>query len=245
MPRNLVKIIPTKNTFDIYKTPEISCFTKLSIYPLTTPSGPPTMTNLPCYDNCTLFITLYIPDKNTIDYLLLLFVSPICKLPAKIQLVNGKHEVLRTLFFWPGSTTRIRKTLVREEVTRSALETTDPKSRRPTRKKKWKILKEKVSVFTDFFTVIAAFKNMETVQYLILFWKFFGKKTGLLYWVIPSTILSFLQSVIFTWIRLCSRGSPTSLLYIFIQFDLIKYLVEVSVCTSACRKNINKQTTNS
>lgn len=135
MPRNLVKIIPTKNTFDIYKTPEISCFTKLSIYPLTTPSGPPTMTNLPCYDNCTLFITLYIPDKNTIDYLLLLFVSPICKLPAKIQLVNGKHEVLQTLFFWPGSTTRIRKTLVREEVRRSALETTDPKSRRPTRKK--------------------------------------------------------------------------------------------------------------
>jgi hypothetical protein len=99
MPRNLVKIIPTKNTFDIYKTPEISCFTKLSIYPLTTPSGPPTMTILPCYDNCTLFITLYIPDKNTIDYLLLLFVSPICKLPAKTQLVNGKHEVLRTLFF--------------------------------------------------------------------------------------------------------------------------------------------------
>jgi len=177
------------------------------------------MTNLPCYDNCTLFITLNIPDKNTIDYLLLLFVSPICKLPAKIQLVNGKHEVLRTFFFWPGSTTRIRKTLVREEVRRSADRNYEQNLVGP-REKNWKILKEKVSVFTDLFTVIAAFKNMEPVQYPILFRKFFGrKKSGLLYRVIPTTILSFLQSVIFTWIHSCSRGSPTSLLYIFIQFD--------------------------
>lgn len=146
---------------------------------------------------------------------------------------------------WPGSTTRIRKTLVREEVRRSADRNYGQNLVGP-REKNWKILKEKVSVFTDFFTVIPAFKNMEPVQYPILFRKFFGrKKSGLLYRVIPTTILSFLQSVIFTWIHSCSRGSPTSLLYIFIQFDLIKYLVEVSVCTSACRKNINKQTTNS
>jgi len=147
---------------------------------------------------------------------------------------------------WPGSTTRIRKTLVREEVRRSALEITDIKSRRPTRKKLKNFKRESFWLYRLLFTVISAFKNMEPVQYPILFRKFFGrKKSGLLYRVIPTTILSFLQSVIFTWIHSCSRGSPTSLLYIFIQFDLIKYLVEVSVCTSACRKNINKQTTNS
>lgn len=103
--------------------------------------------------------------------------------------------------------------------------------------------------FQTFHTVVAAFKSLEKLGTCSVSDSVFGNSCGEKIFcfteLIPTTILSFLQSVIFTWIHFCSRGSPTIFIYIYtVRFNQIPCR-SLRLHLSLQKKTINKQTTNS
>lgn len=121
------------------------------------------------------------------------------------------------------------------------------------REKKIEKFLNKSLYFQTFHTVVAAFKkawkNLEPVQYPILFFflEILAEKKNILFYRVDSYnySISFLQSVIFTWIHFCSRGSPTIFIYIYtVRFNQIPCR-SLRLHLSLQKKTINKQTTNS
>lgn len=154
--------------------------------------------------------------------------------------MNGNTKFSRIfLFFSPKYPSELENNGTRREVKgKCALIIFTDKTRRPT-SKNWNISVSKTFVSKSFSNFLFCKSRLQRNLIKLescsvpdsVFWNFWLKNwTNLLDRVIPTTILHSSYKAYF-----CSRGSPT-IFYIFIQFDLIKYLVEVSVCTSACRK---------
>lgn len=152
-------------------------------------------------------------------------------------------------FFLQGLTTRIGKHWYEK---RSEWEVRAKNYRQnlvgPREKKIEKILNKSL-YFQTFHTVVAAFKSLEKLGTCSVsdsvFGNSYGEKIFCFTELIPTTILSFLQSVIFTWIHFCSRGSPTIFIYIYtVRFNQIPCR-SLRLHLSLQKKTINKQTTNS
>lgn len=132
--------------------------------------------------------------------------------------MNGKHEVLRTFFFDQDRQPELENIGTRREVNgKCELKITDQISSAHE--------KQKISLFRLFHCNSRLQKlgktwNLFSIRFC--FGNSWEKKGRSLYPVIPTTILSFLQSVIFTWIHFCSRGSPTIFIYIYtVRFNQI------------------------